>query len=210
MLLYCYRRVLFAGEQFAFRDAVHFYYPLYLRVQQEWEAGRWPLWDPGQNGGIPLLGYPMAAVLYPGKLVYAILPFPWAHRLYVVAHTVVAFVGMLALARSLGISGVGSCLGALSYAFGGPVLFQYCNVIYLVGAAWAPWGFRAVDRLLRLHRRSGAVELALVLALQTLGGDPEAAYLTAVCGGGYAVVLALGGATCPERFRFRFLRLARG
>ena len=108
LLLYCYRMVLFAGEQFAFRDAIHFYYPLYLRVQQEWEAGRWPLWDPGQNGGIPLLGYPMAAVLYPGKIVYAILPFPWAHRIYVVAHTVVAFVGMLALARSLGISGVPS------------------------------------------------------------------------------------------------------
>ena len=30
----------------------------------------------------------------------------------------------------------------------------------------------------------------LVLALQVLGGDPEAAYLTAVCGAGYAVVLA--------------------
>ena len=88
LLLYCYRMVLFAGEQFAFRDAIHFYYPLYLRVQQEWEAGRWPLWDPGQNGGIPLLGYPMAAVLYPGKIVYALMPFPWAHRLYVIAHTV--------------------------------------------------------------------------------------------------------------------------
>jgi hypothetical protein len=203
LLVYCYRRVLFAGEQFAFRDAVHFYYPLYLRVQQEWEAGRWPLWDPGQNGGIPLLGYPMAAVLYPGKIVYAIMPFPWAHRLYVIAHTVVAFAGMLALARSLGISGVGSCLGALSYAFGGPVLFQYCNVIYLVGAAWAPWGFRAVDRLLRLHRRSGAVELALVLALQTLGGDPEAAYLTVICAGGYTVMLALDGAKHPVGFRFQ-------
>ena len=202
LLLYCYRMVLFAGEQFAFRDAVHFYYPLYLRVQQEWEAGRWPLWDPGQNGGIPLLGYPMAAVLYPGKIVYAFMPFPWAHRLYVVAHTVVACAGMLALARSLGISGVGASLGALSYAFGGPVLFQYCNVIYLVGAAWAPWGFRALDGMVRQHRRSGAVALALVLALQTLGGDPEAAYLTVLCGGGYTIVLAWNGATWPDRLRF--------
>jgi hypothetical protein len=32
----------------------------------------------------------------------------------------------------------------------------------------------------------------VVLALQVLGGDPEAAYLTAVCGAGYAVVLAIG------------------
>src|SRR4051812_13918271 len=155
LLLACFRAVLFHGEQFAFRDAAHFYYPLYLRVQQEWEAGRWPLWDPGQNGGIPLLGYPMAAVLYPGKVLYALLPYPWAARLYIVAHTVVAFLGMRALARSLGVSMVGSCLGALSYAFGAPILFQYCNVIYLVGAAWAPWGFRALDHLLRQRRRGG-------------------------------------------------------
>ena len=32
---------------------------------------------------------------------------------------------------------------------------------------------------------------AAVLALQVLGGDPEDAYLTAVCGAGYAVVLAI-------------------
>jgi hypothetical protein len=197
LLLYCYRMVLFADEQFGFRDAGHFYYPLHLRVQQQWEAGRWPLWEPGQNGGIPLLGYPMAAVLYPGKLVYALMPFAWASRVYVIGHTVVACAGMFALGRSLGASAVGSCLGALGYAFGAPVLFQYCNVIYLVGAAWAPWGFRGLDRLLRQRRRGGAVELAMVLALQTLGGDPEAAYLTVVSGAGYAVVLALRGATWP-------------
>jgi hypothetical protein len=33
LFLSCYRKVAFAGEQFASRDAAHFYYPLYLRVQ---------------------------------------------------------------------------------------------------------------------------------------------------------------------------------
>src|SRR4051794_21453727 len=55
LLLVVYRPVLFLGEQFAFRDAAHYYYPLYLRVQQEWQSGRWPLWDPWQNAGQPLL-----------------------------------------------------------------------------------------------------------------------------------------------------------
>jgi hypothetical protein len=190
LLLVVFRPVLFEGDQFAFRDSSCFYYPLYLRVQGEWHAGRWPLWDPWQNAGIPLLGNATSAVLYPGKLLYATLPYPWAARLYVILHTILAFVGVLALGRSLGISWVGSNLAGLSYAFGGPVLFQYSNVIFLVGAAWVPWGLRAIDRLLRQGRRWGAVELAVILALQVLGGDPEAAYLTAVCGAGYAVVLA--------------------
>ena len=51
LLLAVYRPVLFEDRQFAWDNASYFYYPLYLRVQQEWDAGRWPLWDAGQNGG---------------------------------------------------------------------------------------------------------------------------------------------------------------
>jgi hypothetical protein len=40
LLLILYRSVLFQGGQFGFRDSGFFYYPLYLRVQQEWNAGR--------------------------------------------------------------------------------------------------------------------------------------------------------------------------
>jgi hypothetical protein len=185
----CYRRAIVPGEQFAYRDAAHYYYPLHQRVQAEWQAGRWPLWEPDENSGMPLLGNPTAAVLYPGKLVFALLPYPLAARVYVMGHTLLAFAAMLALLRHGGISWTGSALGALAYAFGGPVLFQYCNIIYLVGAAWLPLGFRAADRWLRLGRRIALAELAIVLATETLGGDPESAYLTGLCAAGYAVGL---------------------
>src|SRR5262249_5219880 len=88
--------------------------------------------------------------------------------------------------------------GGLSYAFGAPVLLLYSNVIFLVGAAWVPWGLCALDRLLRQGRRRGVVELAAVLALQVLGGDPEAAYLPAACGARYAAVPAGCAATGPR------------
>jgi hypothetical protein len=199
LLLIFYSPVLFADGQFAGGNASYFDYPLNLRVHQEWAAGRWPLWSPWQNGGMPLLGNPMAAVLYPGKALYAFLPHAWASRLYVIVHTIIAFFGVLALGRSCGVSWAGSYLGGLSYAFGAPVLFQYCNPVFLVGATWIPWGFCAIDRLLRQGRKRGRIELAVVLALQVLGGDPEAAYLTAVCGAGYAVVLAV---RVPSRLSF--------
>src|SRR5262245_44207852 len=79
----CYRRAIFGGEQFAVRDASQYYYPLYQRVQAEWDAGRWPLWEPEENSGTPLLGNPTAAVLYPGKVVFALFRYPLAARLYV-------------------------------------------------------------------------------------------------------------------------------
>jgi hypothetical protein len=199
LLLYVYRPVLFFGEQFGFRDAAHFYYPLYERVQAEWNAGRWPLWDADENAGMPLLGNPTAAVLYPGKLIYAAMPYPWAARLYAVAHTVLAFLGMIALMRSWGTSRTGSAIAGLAYAFGAPILFQYCNIIYLVGAAWAPWGFLAVDGWLRRNRPGSLAGLAVVLAMQVLGGEPESAYLIGLCAGAYAIGLTRGGEGGPSR-----------
>jgi hypothetical protein len=190
LIVVCFGSVLFHGEQFGYRDAAHFYYPLYLRVQQEWDARRIPLWEPEENGGIPLIGNPTAAVLYPGKLVFLVRPYAWAARLYVIGHILLAFMGTIVLARSLGISGIGAILAALAYAFGAPVLFQYANVIYLVGAAWVPWGFHAADRWIRRNDRWALAELAVVLAMQTLGGDPQAAYLVVLSAACYAVGLA--------------------
>ena len=190
LFLLCYAPALFQGRQFGFRDAGHFYYPLHQRVQKEWNQGRWPLWEPEENAGMPLLGNPTAAVLYPGKLVFAVLPYAWGARIYIVMHTALAFVAMLVLLRSWGTSWSGSGLGALGYTFGAPILFQYCNVIYLVGAAWLPLGMHAVDRWVRLGRRWGLWELAAVLAMQVLGGDPQAAYLLGLSGAGYALGLA--------------------
>jgi hypothetical protein len=98
--LSCYGPALFSGRQFGYRDGAYFYYPLYERVQREWDEGRWPLWEPEENAGVPLLGNPTAAVMYPGKVIYAVLPYPWAARIYVVVHTALAFCAMLALLRS--------------------------------------------------------------------------------------------------------------
>ena len=77
LIIACFGDALFRGRQFGYRDAGHFYYPLYERVQQEWNAGRWPLWEPEENAGMPLLGNPTAAVLYPGKVIFALFLIRW-------------------------------------------------------------------------------------------------------------------------------------
>ena len=97
---------------------------------------------PGQPGGRSPLSWQGHLC---GSFSYA-----WAARLYVLAHVFLSFAGMWALLRNWQITSAGAAIGSLAYAFGAPVLFQYCNVIYLVGAAWVPWGLRAADRLVRL------------------------------------------------------------
>lgn len=206
--LACFHTVLFDGAQFAYRDAGHFYYPLYRVVQKEWAAGRWPLWNPWQNAGTPMLGWPMAAVFYPGKLIYTVLPYPAAAAGYILVHLAIALTGAYALARSLGTSPTGSGLSAVGYAFGAPVLTLYSNVIYLVGAAWIPWGLAALQLAARGWTRRGLAGLAAAMAMQVLGGDPEAAYLTGL-GGALLAILQPGeekrGNARPEGSRWRVL-----
>jgi hypothetical protein len=190
LFLSCFASLFVGDRQLGFRDAGHFYYPLHQRIQQEWNAWRVPLWEQEENAGFPLLGNPTAAVFYPGKVVFAVLPYPWAARVYAVGHSVLAFVAMLVLSRFWGTSWVGAGLAALGYTFGVPILFQYCNIIYLVGAAWLPFGIRAADRWIRLGRRLGLIELAVVLTMEVLGGDLQAAYLLGLAAGGYAAGMA--------------------
>ena len=195
----CYFPVFFRGQQFGFRDAAHYYYPLYQRVQQEWEAGASPSGRWRKTPGCRSWAIPRRPCFYPLKLIYAAFSYPWATRLYVVAHTVVAFVAMLVLMRSWKTSWTGSGLSAMAYAFGSPVLFQSCNIIYLVGASWLPLGVHAVDRWVRRGRRWGLVELAIVLAMQTLGGEPQSAYLLGLAAIGYAAGLAWQRAASRRR-----------
>jgi hypothetical protein len=98
-------------------------------------------------------------------------------RVYVVAHVAIAFGAMRVLLRHWSILPTGPTIGAMAYAFGGPALFQYCNVVFLVGAAWMPLGLRCADRWVRLGDYHALGGLATAMALQTISGDPQAAYL---------------------------------
>jgi len=162
---------------FAFRDAAHFYYPLFQFGADQWRAGHWPLWNPYENGGSPLAADPAASLFYPGKVVFLLpINFSWAYKLYVTGHVLLGAFWAYRLARHFrrSVEAAGAC--AISYAFSGSVLYQYTNVIYLVGAAWLPAALLAADRVPRRRRVRDAVALGVVLALIVLGGDPQMAY----------------------------------
>ena len=175
-----FKDVLFFDTQFGYQDAADFYYPFYQRIQQEWSAGRFPLWETEENGGMPLLGNPTSAVLYPGKLIYALLPYPWAARIYPLAHILLAGVGTYTLARFKSVSAAGACIAMLGFACGAPLVHSTSNVIFLVGAAWTPWAWLALEGWIRQVRLQYLLGLSLVFGLQILGGDPQAAYLELV------------------------------
>jgi len=185
---------LFRPGTFAFRDAAHYYYPLFEFVRSEWSAGRVPLWNPYENLGVPLAADATASVFYPGKLIFSLpLDYAWAYKIYVTAHVLLAAATAYRLARHCKASVEAAGVCAISYAFSGNVLFQYCNVVFLVGAAWLPAAMLATDRMLIERSPRRAVALGMLLAVITLGGDPQTAYNAVLLAAMYAVWLWWSG-----------------
>jgi hypothetical protein len=169
--------ILFADRSLAFRDTAAFYHPLFEWIEQQWQQGELPLWNPHANFGTPLVGEASSSIFYPGKAILLLpLEFSWKFKLYVVGHVFLAAAGAYYAARQFGSSREAATLAAVSYACGGAVLFQYCNIVFLIGAAWLPWAFAAIERMFGERDFRAAIALGVVLALMTLGGDPQMAY----------------------------------
>lgn len=176
--------VLFTDRSFAFRDGAHFYHPLFQWVTQEWGQGRVPLWNPQENCGLPVLADATSSIFYPGKLIFVLpLPFAWLYKLYIIGHVVLAAASMYALARRLRASEPSAALAAIAYACGGNVVFQYCNAVFLVGAAWLPAALLAMEVIVTCRCWRAMLFFAFVLAMMILGGDPQMAYHTLLAAG---------------------------
>lgn len=203
--------VLFTDRSFAFRDASHFYYPLFAWCAREWGAGRVPLWNPYENAGIPALADTSSSLFYPGKLVFA-LPFDFTlrYKLFIVGHVVLAAFGSYLLARAWRCSQTAAALAAMAYACGGNVVFQYCNVVFLIGAAWLPFAALAADGMLSQRSWRWSLALAAVLALMILGGDPQMALNVLLAAGIYVCLLVGAGNSAAPPEGPRVSRLMKG
>ncbi|MFM2094562.1 MAG: hypothetical protein RIS70_1686, partial [Planctomycetota bacterium] len=176
-LVICFAKSLAGMEVFFFRDAGHYYFPLFEWIDSEWRQGRIPLWTPQENSGLPVLADATSSVFYPLKLLF-FLPLPYAVRYnwYVVIHLVLAALTLWTTARRWGLDRPAATLASVAYAFGGPVLFLYSNIVFLVGAAWLPLGIRFAFEAMELRSHRAATRLGVVMAMCVLGGDPQAAY----------------------------------
>ncbi len=184
-----FRDALATDQLFAFRDAAHFYYPLFNWITQESAAGhRWwanelPLWNPLEGLGASVVADATSSLFYPGKVLF-FLPGPYGfwYKAYIIGHVWLCGLTSFRLARYWQQSVPAATLAAVSYSLSGNVLFQYCNVVYLVGAAWLPLAILSGDRLLRLGDGewrldwTRSIALAFCLAMMVLGGDAQMAY----------------------------------
>lgn len=190
LFVWVFAGALFAGGVWVFRDAGHFYYPLYQFTGEQLVLGSPALWNPYENLGVPLAANPTSALFYPPVWIFALPIDPaWAYRLYVFGHVSLALGASYVLARRWNASPMAAMAAGVSYAFCGNVLYQVCNVVFLVGAAWMPLALLACDRMLRQRSLWSAVAFGAAMAAMALGGDPQTAYHAGLLATLYAIIL---------------------
>lgn len=183
-----------AGNPHA-RDVIFQVDPWLVFLRDELRSGRLPFWNPFQSAGTPLWANGQSAVLFPLHLLVALLPLEVGLVLLAWARVVIAGLGIVVLARALGIGSIGSLAAALSWCLGGRMaaflLYPMANAMALL-----PWTLWAAEGIAQ-RRRHALVHLATAAGLQLLGGHPETAAYSAVAGGLWVLARSDGWRRLP-------------
>lgn len=161
------------------RDSFQFFAPNKYLLESALRQGKILAWYPWQFLGMPFVADLQSGWFYPLNLVYLVLPFEPAHRLFILLHYPMAALGLDLFLRGRKVEPRVSLVAALAFPLCGYMICQHSNLAYLIGPALAPYALAAHDRSLRGPRR-WAVGTGAVLALQILGGEPQSAFITAV------------------------------
>jgi hypothetical protein len=168
----CFPTVLIGVDTFFFRDYAFFGYPLAAYHRESFWAGEIPLWNPYNNAGIPFLAQWNTMVLYPGSLIYLLLPLPWSLSLFCIAHFYLAGVGMYQLARQWTGENIPAAIAGIAFPFSGLVLccLKWPNNIAALG--WMPLVILGVQQAWR-NPRAKLISAVLFGSMQMLTGAPE-------------------------------------
>jgi hypothetical protein len=175
----------------ALSDPVLQFVPWLALARRELLAGRLPLWNPHQDGGVPLLGNGQSALGSPLTWPALALGIDPGWNVSLLLRAVLAAAAAFLWLRDRGRSREASALGAVAFAVSGPFVAWLEHPHTLV-AAGVPllllYGGRLAERLARRDLAGLAVATYLVLS----GGHPETAFLAAILAATYVLFRARG------------------
>ncbi len=161
------------------------------RALRQW---RLPILNDLIFGGVPHLGNPSAAALYPPQLLTMVINTNRAMGLIVTAHVVLLGVGMLVLARRLGLSAIGATAAGIIAMAAGSTLTKTVQFEQILVLAWIPILLVAVHAVITSDRPWRAVAaMAASTAAILLAGHPQLVYQAAVLAAAATIGFAIDG-----------------
>jgi len=163
-------------------DFVTAFVPFYAMVQESLAASEWPLWNPREMAGMPLLANYQSTVFYPPRLLHSIFDLHQATTLFILLKLWLCGMTAYLCARGLGLSIFGARFASFAW-----MLCGY-NQVWAFWplpdvSAWTPVLFFGVECALRGAHRRAVLAIGAGGCLLLLAGHPETAFAQALgCG----------------------------
>lgn len=168
-------------------DLLTAFLPYHYVTKQALKHGEWPLWNPFQLTGLPLLANCQSAVFHPPRLLFDFLDLYLATTVYILLKLWLMGMTAYLCARTLKFSIAGARFASVAWMLSG-FNFVWCNWAIPNVSIWFPLVFMGTELLLDGRYRRGFFATALGGTLCLLAGHPETAL---VMGIGLSIYLAL-------------------
>lgn len=175
-LLFSYGVFLFNPGSLFFRVVRDFWplyhtWPYFELSKRIFAEGHFPLWNPLNACGIPLLGDMQPAPFHPARLIMFLFPFRWVIDIWLLTRIFLTGLGTFWFLRHRGVGWQGSVLGGCAWMFCGSIT-DYINLHYLDIDLLLPYGLLAFGRMARSFGIMPILFCSLFIFLAILGGNP--------------------------------------
>ena len=168
---------LFFATDEASSDLLDFYYPQRVYLADHLKQGQIPLWTPYQQNGFPFLAEAQTGIFYPPNLIlFRLLPTPLAFNWSIILSSFILSFGTYFFLKTLKLDRLAAFFGSLVITFSGFFITHLKHVPLIQAAAFLPWAFLFIEKLISLSQKKYAIFLALALSFSILAGHLPTAY----------------------------------
>ena len=210
--------VILAGKALFWGTSALQFHPWHVYAWETLKSGHLPLWNPLSGLGAPLIANYQSAFFYPPNWIYFLLAWmggeaamAWGMGLLAAAHLSLAGVGMVRLARELGLTPTAQTVSGLAFGLSGYLVTRSHFLSINAVVAWLPWILWAVYRLINSTSFRQTLERALsvtfFLSLLLLAGHAQTAWYTLLLAGMWVIFWGWNHTSrvTPRVLRFKFL-----
>lgn len=172
-LLIFFHRVIFTSETYFFRDIHRLFYPMKYFLAVSFKSGSLPFWCRHYFCGAPFLSDIQSGVFYPLSLIFFVIPYPYAFKMYILLHMVLGFFFFYLFIRSLGLSKQAAVFSGVSFCFGGMTVASINVLNNLSVLIWLPAILWSFQKAVACGRPSRYILTVGFLCLAILGGEPQ-------------------------------------
>lgn len=159
-------------ETFIYRDFGFFGYPLAHFHREAFWNGEIPLWNPLSHLGTPFLAQWNSLVLYPGSIIYLIIPGGWGVSLFCLVHQWIGGMGMYSLLHKWTGNRTAAGIAGILYGFNGLYLNSLAWPNNSAALAWFPWLLLFLQPAVAQGGR-WLIAASFIGGMQMLTGGPE-------------------------------------